>query len=180
LVDTVKVTVTAAEKRPEKHVVVFDCHCVNQKGDEVITGSAQVIAPTEKVRRPRVALPEVQIRRHDRYGELIKQCADLEPSHRNILPLDPFDRLTQNWSYHMRQQRRQRTPLAPAPRPAPRQRVSPGLPTSGYALIVDGQVKSEFKKKEGAEKAARELKRRFPMLQIKVYDAEAKSTKKSF
>jgi len=91
-----------------------------------------------------------------------------------ILPLDPFDRLTQNWSYHMRQQRRQRTPLAPAPRPAPRQRVSPGLPTSGYALIVDGQVKSEFKKKEGAEKAARELKRRFPMLQIKVYDAEAK------
>jgi hypothetical protein len=75
----VKVTVTAAEKRPEKHVVVFDCHSVNQKGDEVITGSAQVIAPTEKVRRPRVALPEVQIRRHDRYGELIKQCADLEP-----------------------------------------------------------------------------------------------------
>jgi phosphate acetyltransferase len=77
--DTVKVTVTAAEKRPEKHVVVFDCHCVNQKGDEVITGNAQVIAPTEKVRWPRVALPEVQIRRHDRYGELIKQCADLEP-----------------------------------------------------------------------------------------------------
>jgi hypothetical protein len=44
----------------------------------------------------------------------------------------------------------------------------------GYALIVDGHVKSEFKTKEGAEKGARELKRRFPMLQIKVYDAEAK------
>ena len=54
------------------------------------------------------------------------------------------------------------------------QRVSPGLPTSGYALIVDGHVKSEFKTKEGAEKGARELKRRFPMLQIKVYDADTK------
>jgi hypothetical protein len=54
------------------------------------------------------------------------------------------------------------------------QRVLPGLPTSGYALIVDGHVKSEFKTKEGAEKGARELKRRFPMLQIKVYDADAK------
>lgn len=74
----------------------------------------------------------------------------------------------------MRHQRRHRTPLAPEPRTAPMQRVSPGLPTSGYALIVDGHVKSEFKTKEGAEKGARELKRRFPMLQIKVYDAEAK------
>jgi hypothetical protein len=75
----------------------------------------------------------------------------------------------------MRQQRMQRTTaLAPTPRVAPMQRVSPGLPTGGYALIVDGLVKSEFKTKEGAEKGARELKRRFPMLQIKVYDAEAK------
>ncbi len=54
------------------------------------------------------------------------------------------------------------------------QRVSPGLPTSGYALIVDGHVKSEFKTKDGAETGARELKRRFPVLQIKVYDADAK------
>jgi hypothetical protein len=75
----------------------------------------------------------------------------------------------------MRQQRRHRTtPLAPSPRPAPMHRVSAGLPTSGYALIVDGHVKSELKTKEGAETEARELKRRFPMLQIKVYDAEAK------
>lgn len=78
----------------------------------------------------------------------------------------------------MRQERRQRTPLAPrlapVPRQAPMRRATPGLPTSGYALIVDGHIKSEFETKEGAEKGARELKRRFPMLQIKVYDAEAK------
>lgn len=77
----------------------------------------------------------------------------------------------------MRQQRRQRA-LAPrlalAPRFTSMHRTSSGLPTNGYALIVDGHIKSEFKTKEGVEKGARELKRRFPMLQIKVYDAEAK------
>jgi phosphotransacetylase/acyl dehydratase len=77
--DTITVTVTAKEKQPEKHVVVFECRCVNQKGEEVITGTAVTIAPTEKIRRPRVPLPEVQLRRHDRYQELIARCAELEP-----------------------------------------------------------------------------------------------------
>jgi hypothetical protein len=53
-------------------------------------------------------------------------------------------------------------------------RASPSLPTSGYALIVDGHIKNEFKTKEAAEKGAKDLKSRFPMLQIKVYNAEAK------
>ena len=74
----------------------------------------------------------------------------------------------------MRQQRRQRTtPVAPS-QAAPTRKVSSGLPETGYALIVDGRAKSEFKTKEDAENEARELKQRFPMLQIKVYDAEAK------
>src|ERR1700755_1933256 len=50
------------------------------------------------------------------------------------------------------------------------------LPRSGYAVVVDGQVKTEFKTKEGAQNGARDLKRRFPMLQITVYDAETKHT----
>ena len=87
--DAVTVTVTASEKRPEKHVVLFDCRCVNQNGDEVITGTAQVIAPTERIRRPQVALPEVQIRRHDQYEELIKHCAELEPIRTAVV--DPRD-----------------------------------------------------------------------------------------
>jgi phosphate acetyltransferase len=77
--DTITVTVTAKEKQPEKHIVIFDCRCVNQHGEEVIRGSAVTIAPTEKIRRPRVELPEVQLRRHDRYQELIDRCAGLEP-----------------------------------------------------------------------------------------------------
>jgi phosphate acetyltransferase len=88
--DTVTVTVTAAEKRSEKHTVVFDCSCVNQKGDDVITGTAQVIAPTEKIQRPQVSLPEVQIMRHDRYDELFKHCTELEPIRAAVV--DPRDR----------------------------------------------------------------------------------------
>jgi PP-loop superfamily ATP-utilizing enzyme len=53
-------------------------------------------------------------------------------------------------------------------------RAGTGLPTSGYALVVDGQTKSEFDTHERALKVARDLKGRFPMLQVKVYDAEKK------
>jgi phosphate acetyltransferase len=77
--DTMTVTVTAKEKRPEKHIVVFDCRCVNQRGEEVITGTALTMAPTEKIRRPRVTLPEVQLRRHDKYQQFISRCAELGP-----------------------------------------------------------------------------------------------------
>jgi phosphotransacetylase/acyl dehydratase len=75
--DTITVTVTAKEKRPEKHIVVFDCRCVNQRGEEVITGTAVTMAPTEKIRRPRVTLPEVQLRRHDKYQQFVDRCAKL-------------------------------------------------------------------------------------------------------
>ena len=75
--DTITVTVTAKEKRPEKHIVVFDCRCVNQKGEEVITGTAVTLAPTEKIRRARVTLPEVQLRRHDKYQQFVDRCAKL-------------------------------------------------------------------------------------------------------
>lgn len=59
------------------------------------------------------------------------------------------------------------------PKPA-QEKPAKDLPQSGYAVVVDGQIKTEFKTKEGAETGARDLKRRFPMLQIKVYDAETK------
>jgi phosphate acetyltransferase len=77
--DTLTVTVTAREKRPDRHVILFDCRGVNQSGQDVITGTAEVIAPTEKVCRPRAELPEVQLRRHDRYQQLIAACGPIEP-----------------------------------------------------------------------------------------------------
>ncbi len=49
------------------------------------------------------------------------------------------------------------------------------LPTSGYAIVVDGCVKTEFEMKNGVEHGARDLKWRLPMLQVRVYDAQARS-----
>ena len=49
------------------------------------------------------------------------------------------------------------------------------LPTTGYALEVDGRLKTEFETREGARSGAEELKKRFPLLRVKVYDAETKT-----
>ena len=71
----------------------------------------------------------------------------------------------------MHQQRTQRM-SAPAPKP----KAGAGLPTNGYALIVDGQAKREFDTQDRAMKAASELKGRFPTLQVKVYDAKTQQS----
>jgi hypothetical protein len=71
----------------------------------------------------------------------------------------------------MRQQRTQRMST-----PAPTSRAGVGLPTSGYALVVDGQAKKEFDNRDRALKSARELKGRFPNLQVKVFDAESRQS----
>ena len=46
------------------------------------------------------------------------------------------------------------------------------LPASGYALEVDGRLKAEFATRDGAWAGGEELKRRFPAIQIKIYDAQ--------
>lgn len=61
--DTLKITVTAAEKKPEKNRIIFSCDCRNQKDEAVIEGQAEVIAPTKKIRRPKVVMPEISLRR---------------------------------------------------------------------------------------------------------------------
>ena len=45
-------------------------------------------------------------------------------------------------------------------------------PASGYALEVDGRLKAEFATRDGARAGGEELKKRFPMLQIRIYDAQ--------
>jgi hypothetical protein len=50
--------------------------------------------------------------------------------------------------------------------------ATPQLPASGYALEVDGRLKAEFATKDGARAGGQELKKRFPMLQIRIYDAQ--------
>jgi phosphate acetyltransferase/phosphate butyryltransferase len=89
--DTITVSVTAAAKDAEKHRVTFDCLCANQAGEPVIVGSAEVIAPTEKVRRPRVILPEVHLHDHGaRYRQLIAATSGKEPIRTAVV--HPVDR----------------------------------------------------------------------------------------
>ena len=63
--DSITTTVRVLEKRAERSIVVFECHCANQFGDLVISGQAEVIAPREKVSRPRINLPQVVLRDGD-------------------------------------------------------------------------------------------------------------------
>jgi acyl dehydratase len=59
--DTVTVTVKVKELYRENCRVKLDCQVVNQRHELVITGIAEVIAPTEKISRPRIELPEVDL-----------------------------------------------------------------------------------------------------------------------
>ena len=49
------------------------------------------------------------------------------------------------------------------------------LPALGYALEVDGRLKAEFATRDGAKMGAEELKKRFPMLRIRIYDAQTQT-----
>jgi hypothetical protein len=49
------------------------------------------------------------------------------------------------------------------------------MPAKGFAVVVDGLIKTEFETREGATNGAQELKGRFQALQIKIYDAGTKS-----
>ena len=71
----------------------------------------------------------------------------------------------------MRQQRAQRMSTT-----TPVFRSGTDLPASGFAMLVDGRVKREFNTEEAAVNTAIDLRGRFPMLQVKVYDAETKQS----
>ena len=47
-------------------------------------------------------------------------------------------------------------------------------PTSGFALVVDGHFKTQFESDAAANKAAKELLGKYPILQVSIYDASTK------
>jgi phosphotransacetylase/acyl dehydratase len=57
--DTLTVSVTVTARNELKKRLTFACSCVNQDGVVIITGEAEVIAPTERIERPRTTLPGV-------------------------------------------------------------------------------------------------------------------------
>ncbi len=72
-------TVVVREKRSDTGVVLVDCRCTDANGNDLIVGRAEVVAPTEKISQPVVDFPKVQLRREDRYLQLIKACEGLQP-----------------------------------------------------------------------------------------------------
>lgn len=59
--DEVTFTVKVAEKIDDKKIIIFNCICTNQVGKEVITGTAKVIAPSEKIKREIIKLPTLEL-----------------------------------------------------------------------------------------------------------------------
>jgi phosphotransacetylase/acyl dehydratase len=72
-------TATVKEKREETRTIVLDCGCTDASGQELLVGTLEVAAPKQKMRFPVRKLPTVQLRREDRYLELIKMCDGLPP-----------------------------------------------------------------------------------------------------
>jgi hypothetical protein len=71
---------------------------------------------------------------------------------------------------------------APVAKPAPPQRKQGEIalradlpPPDGFTLLVDGHFKNCFDDLKGAKAAATELKGRFPMLKVEIYDAAKKA-----
>ena len=48
-------------------------------------------------------------------------------------------------------------------------------PASGFALVVDGHFKTQFESDAVANKTAKELLGKYPMLQVAIYDASTKA-----
>ena len=70
--DSVTVTLTVARLDAAKRGVTLDCLVTNQDHEQVVSGSADIIAPADKIARPRIALPEVSLReRGGRYRALL-------------------------------------------------------------------------------------------------------------
>lgn len=76
--DTITATVRVQEKQPHKRIVILDTVCTNQKGDQVLTGTATVMASDRAIEWPRTRLPDVSLRRH-RYQSFIKRARDISP-----------------------------------------------------------------------------------------------------
>ena len=66
--DTITITVTVKQMFAHNHHILFDCNCTNQDGLQVVTGTAEVLAPKEKMRTKRTELPNVMI--SDKYARL--------------------------------------------------------------------------------------------------------------
>jgi len=74
----VTATVRVTGKKAEDGSLTLQCRCVDPDGNDYITATAEVVAPTKKIREPIRRLPEVHLQREDRFSMLIDEAAVLE------------------------------------------------------------------------------------------------------
>lgn len=93
--DTITVSVQVTEKFEDTHRVVLDCKAINQLGEVVVSGTADVVAPVEKISRPRTILPNVEFIEKGRwYRHLVGLARGLEPVPTAVVhPVDPVSLL---------------------------------------------------------------------------------------
>lgn len=77
--DTLSVVATVTAKHDTNKHVELDCQVTNQRGERVLCGMAKVLAPTEKVRLPKVSAPQIQLFDPEaRFKALLAQGAGVE------------------------------------------------------------------------------------------------------
>jgi len=59
--DTITIKLEVTKKRDDKKFVTLACEAINQQGRTVVKGSAEVIAPNEKLKIPKPQLPKITI-----------------------------------------------------------------------------------------------------------------------
>ncbi len=74
--DELRVYLRVTEKKPH-NVVELDCLGMNQAGERIFFGTAEVIAPDKSVEITAMPLPDVQLIRHAKFRDLIARCKTL-------------------------------------------------------------------------------------------------------
>jgi phosphate acetyltransferase/phosphate butyryltransferase len=92
--DTLDITVTVTFREEATRRLVLDCKCTNQDGETVISGEATVIAPAERIERPRGTLPQVRVSlQHG--DELVRLLQYVKPLGRiKVAVVHPCDELS--------------------------------------------------------------------------------------
>ncbi len=89
--DTVTVTITVRDKKPDDHSLIFNCESVDQTGELICRGTAEVVAPLEKIIRERATLPELHINNPGaQLQRLVKMTENFDPIRMAIV--HPVDR----------------------------------------------------------------------------------------
>lgn len=77
--DELTASVTAKKKFSKASMVLFDCKCVNQHGEVLVSGNITVSAPTKRISLSEVAPPQLVLRRGDAFIKLFKKCESIPP-----------------------------------------------------------------------------------------------------